>query len=46
MKLEKIFNNDELNIELASYIDAQQNKWFRGKNVAKILRYSDTTQAL
>ena len=46
MKLEKIFINDELNIELASYIDAQQNKWFRGKNVAKILRYSDTTQAL
>ena len=39
MKLEKIFINDELNIELASYIDAWQNKWFRGKDVAKILRY-------
>ena len=46
MKLEKIFINDELNIELASYIDAWQNKWFRGKDVAKILRYYDTTQAL
>ena len=33
-------------IELTSYIDTKQNIWFKGKDVAKILDYHDTDQAL
>ena len=44
--LEKRFNNVELGIELTSYIDNKQNIWFLGKDVAKILGYSDTAQAI
>ena len=31
--LEKAFKNEELGIEINSYIDKQQNIWFRGKDV-------------
>ena len=44
--LEKRFNNAKLGIELSSYIDNKQNIWFQGKDVAKILGYSDTDQAI
>ena len=44
--LEKRFNNTKLGIELTSYIDNKQNIWFQGKDVAKILGYSDTDQAI
>ena len=44
--LEKTFKNIELGLELKSYIDKQQNIWFRGKDVANILGYSDTNQAI
>ena len=44
--LEKRFNNAKLGIELTSYIDNKQNIWFQGKDVAKILGYSDTAQAI
>ena len=44
--LEKAFNNEELGIELKSYIDKQQNIFFIGKDVAKILGYRDTNQAI
>ena len=44
--LEKKFTNADLGFELTSYIDKQQNVWFRGKDVAKILGYRDTTQAI
>ena len=40
--LEKRFNNAKLGIELTSYIDNKQNIWFQGKDVAKIIGYSDT----
>ena len=43
---EKTFKNEELGLELKSYIDKQQNIWFRGKDVANILGYSDTNQAI
>ena len=33
-------------IELTSYIDDKQNVWFKGKDIALILGYSDTDQAL
>ena len=44
--LEKKFANKDLGIELTSYIDKQQNVWFRGKDVAQILGYSDTDDAV
>ena len=44
--LEKKFTNEELGFELTLFIDKQQNVWFRGKDVAKILGYYDTTQAI
>ena len=44
--MEKKFANKDLGIELKSYIDKQQNVWFLGKNVATILGYKDTNQAI
>lgn len=44
--LEKTFFNDELNIELTSFIDNKQNIWFKGKDVAKILGYADTRDVI
>ena len=44
--LEKAFKNDDLGIELKSFIDKQQNVWFKGKDVAVILGYRDTDQAI
>ena len=44
--LEKKFANKDLGIELTSYIDKQQNVWFRGKDVATILGYCDTDKAI
>ena len=44
--MEKSFKNVDLGIELKSYIDKQQIIWFRGKDVAEILGYKDTNQAV
>ena len=44
--LEKTFTNENLKIKLSSFIDRQQNIWFLGKDVAKILGYSDTDKAI
>ena len=44
--LEKKYSNDELEIEPTSYIDNKQKVWFKGKDVVKILGYSDTKQAI
>ena len=44
--LEKTFKNEELGLELKSYIDKQQIIWFRGKDVAEILGYSNTKKAV
>ena len=44
--IEKMFVNDDLEIELTSFIDDKQNVWFRGKDVARMLGYSDTDQAI
>ena len=43
---EKKFANKDLGIELKSYIDKQQNVWFRGKDVAEILGFKDSVNAL
>lgn len=42
----KEFANTELEIELTSFIDNKQNVWFKGKDVALILGYSNTTDAI
>lgn len=44
--IEKKFTNNDLEIELTSYIDDKQNIWFKGKDIAHIHGYSDTEQAL
>ena len=44
--LEKTFKNVDLGIELKSFIDYKQNIWFLGKDVAKILGFSDTDKAI
>ena len=44
--LQKTFNNQELGIKLNSLIDKQQNIFFIGKDVAKILGYKDSVNAL
>ena len=44
--LEKTFKNEELGIELTSYLDNQQNVWFCEKDVAQLLGYKDTNQAI
>ena len=44
--LEKAFKNVDLGVELKSFIDKQQIIWFRGKDVAEILGYSKTRDAL
>ena len=43
---EKKFVNEDLEIDLTSFIDDKQNVWFRGKDVATILSYSDTNEAI
>ena len=43
--IEKKFVNDDLEIELTSFIDDKQNIWFKGKDVAAILGYSKTRDA-
>ena len=44
--IEKKFINEDLEIELTSFIDDKQNVWFKGKDVAQILGYKDTVNAL
>ena len=44
--LEKVFINRNLGIKLNSFIDEKLNIWFKAKEVAKILGYRDTTQAI
>ena len=44
--IEKSYKNEELGIELKSFINKHQNIFFIGKDVAKILGYSDTAQAI
>ena len=44
--IEKKYINQDMNIELISYIDNKQNVWFKSKDIAQILGYSDTNQAI
>ena len=40
------YKNNDLGIEITSYIDKQQIIWFKGKDVAEILGYSNTKKAV
>ena len=44
--LEKAFKNEELGIEITSYIDKKLRIWFKSKDVAKILGYKNTEHAI
>ena len=44
--IEKKYINQDMNIELTSYIDNKQNIWFKGKDIAKILGYSKPRNAV
>ena len=42
----KQFENKELKVSINVHIDGKQNIWFKGKDVALSLGYTDTDQAL
>ena len=44
--LEKTFKNEELGVEIESYIDKKLRIWFKGKEVAQILGYKNTEHAI
>ena len=44
--IEKKYANEDLEIELTSFIHDKQNVWFQGKDVAQILVYCDTDKAI
>ena len=44
--LEKSFKNEELGLELKSYLNKQQNVWFLGKDLASIIGYSNVRKAI
>ena len=44
--IEKKFVNEDLEIELTSFIDDERNVWFRGKDIAEILGYSNVRKAI
>ena len=44
--IEKKYANEDLEIELTSYIDRKENVWFRGKDIATILGYSNVRKAI
>ena len=44
--IEKKFKNNDLEVEIISYIDKQLRIWLKAKEVAQILGYRDTDQAI
>lgn len=44
--LEKYFINNQLGIKFNSYIDDKLNVWFEEKQVAQILKYKNTDNAI
>ena len=44
--LEKAFKNEELGIEITSFIDNKLRIWFKAKEVAQILKYKNTDDAI
>ena len=47
MKLQKInYKNEKLHVEMNCYINANNEIWFRGKEIASILGYKDAKRAI
>ena len=44
--LQKTYKNVSLGVEITSFIDKQQVIWFKGKDVAQVLGYSNTKKAV
>ena len=44
--LEKAFKNEELGIEITSFIDEKLIVWFKAKEVAQVLNYKNTEKAI
>ena len=44
--IEKTFINHQLGIKFESYVDCKCRVWFKAKEVAQILGYQDTNQAI
>ena len=44
--IEKKYTNEEMNIELTSFLDNKQNVWFLGKEIATILQVIVTLKRL
>ena len=44
--IDKKYTNQDMNIELTSYIDNKQNVWFRGQEIAQILGYVNPSKAI
>ena len=44
--IEKTFINHQLGIKFESYVDCKRRVWFKAKEVAQILGYQDTNQAI
>lgn len=44
--IERKYACDDLEIEIIAYLDNEQNIWFKRKQIAKILGYTDTDQAV
>lgn len=44
--IERKYACDDLEIEIIAYLDNEQNIWFKGKQIANILGYTDTDQAV
>ena len=44
--IDKKYTNQDMNIELTSYIGNKQNVWFRGKEIAQILGYVNASKAI
>ena len=47
MELQKTnYKNNELNVEINCYVDKKNEIWFRGKEIASILEYTNTRKAI
>ena len=47
MELQKTnYKNNELNVEINCYVDKKNEIWFRGKEIASILKYKNTRKAI
>ena len=47
MELQKTnYKNNELNVEINCYVDKKNEIWFRGKEMASILKYKNTRKAI